>query len=705
VDAVESCVHYYLDGKPVKKGISNLIRSTALWKCNFWETIPANCYSTDPVGFALGRSLHFGLSDEGVLKTLFYRATDTLKRGIRYSQIFLQPHSPPWQQILSIANDGNDDFHQLLIACKILYEEIRSLDIIIDGLQGQLEDLTIFEFLLYGSLFTFQRVVPEQVGLSAVDEGCDELHQSVWDALNELLIWKIKSRSENDLRLNERFLAKSLKRHLMPLLLPGGGSPSLCLKKLDLFNELVAAVVNRNNFLCRTVHEFCYDDFRYRFDGDHLTKYPVKIPGESEWDFNGRKLSALHIYWFNRAVLEYAQSDLSTQQFGLPENDEFNRLAYIKACQVSLQLIEVYGMDSQISLTDGTEVDLFKAMHSLELMTAFFNVSYIVKFQEYLRESDSWTAALSQLMMEGIASGENRFPLTWAEPSEKTKRIKSWTVSDSHPDGDLRMAEAILEFWTNDLQKLRENLNLFPNMPTPEFNEKPIIKLGIYGFQLPWLMASQNNSTAAVNNLRRIGSRRKDRKDETYRIESRLGDLFRSRGFAVIHAYRPELMDGYDPGEVDLICYQDGHLLILEVKSTYLRKTKQDAWIRRTTTLRKAAQQLQRKQIAIKHAIEHDENLQSQLQLPVEKGNVQTHLWIVDTSIEYDQEVIDDFLKISLEGLIVILRNERHLLNGNRLLEGKVVEDDLFPDGFSVQRFVEIVEKGEVWSAVKAERN
>jgi hypothetical protein len=525
------------------------------------------------------------------------------------------------------------------------------------------------------------------------------IHQSVWDALGELLIWKLKSRPENDLRLNERFLAKSLKQHLMPLLLPGEERPPLrSLETLEQFGKLIAAVVKKNDFLHGTIYEFCFDDdYRYRFDGNHLTIYPIDIPAESDWDFNGRKLSALHSYWLNRAVLDYLQSDLSNQQFGLPENNDFNRLAYLKACQVYLQLDEVFGLDSEIALPNGTQVDLFKAIHSLELMTAFFNVSYIAKFQKNLQESGNWIAALSHLMLEGIATGENRFPLTWAEPSEKAERIKSWTVSEQCPGGDIKAAKAILEFWTNDLKKLKVNLIRVPDMPTPELNEQPIIQLGIYGIQLPWLMASQNNSTAAVNNLRRIGCRRKGRKDETHRIESRLGDLFRSRGFAVIQAYQPEVIDDFDPGEVDLICYQGIHLFILEVKSTYLRKTKKEAWIHRTSTLRKAAQQLHRKQIAVRHAIESDETLLSNLQLPSGGKKLRIHAWIVDTSIEHDQEMVEGYLKVSLEGLIVILRNDRHLLSGNLLLEESLPEDDLFPDGFTVQRFIEIVENGEVW--------
>lgn len=78
-------------------------------------------------------------------------------------------------------------------------------------------------------------------------------------------------------------------------------------------------------------------------------------------------------------------------------------------------------------------------------------------------------------------------------------------------------------------------------------------------------------------------------------------------------------------------------------------------------------------------------------------NKVKVYPWIVDTSIEHDQEMIDGYLKVSLDGLILILRNERQLLSRNLLFEDEVVEDDLFPDGFSVQRFIEIVEKGKLW--------
>ncbi|MCI5210242.1 MAG: hypothetical protein D3910_15940, partial [Candidatus Electrothrix sp. ATG2] len=66
----------------------------------------------------------------------------------------------------------------------------------------------------------------------------------------------------------------------------------------------------------------------------------------------------------------------------------------------------------------------------------------------------------------------------------------------------------------------------------------------------------------------------------------------------------------------------------------------------------------------------------------------------------YDQTVIDGFLKVSLEGLTVILRNERYLLRGLLHENDNLSRDDLFEHGFSAKHFAEIVEEGRVWSGL-----
>ena len=701
VKAAESCAHNFLDGKPDIKGLSLLNRSIAFWNCRFWQDLPAACYAVDAVALALGRAIHFGISDFDVLDRLVQVAPEALKRGIRYSQLFLQPESPLWNKLQNSSQNTSEDFRDFLRACDRIREMLQTHDETIENLQSQLADLTVFEFLLYGSLFAYQNIVPERFNKTENGIQSHEFEQEISDALNQLLVWKLKTRPENDFKLNERFLAKSLKRHLMPLFFPTEGSLALCNNNLNLFTSLAKEILDRNNFWNQTITSFSFDDdYRYKFDGDYLTIYPVEIPEESDWDRNGRKLETLHKYWLNRALIKYALSDLDDKPFGTPENDDRNRVAFIKATQVFLQLVEIFGMESEIELLNGTRVNLFRVLQSLELMTAFFKGSYIEHFKTYYQLSGNWIGALGQLMLEGIAEGENRFPLTWAEPAIKAQRIKSWTVSDSHPEGDIKVAEAILSFWTNDLSSLANILKKRPNIPVPEFHERPILQLGNFGFQLPWLMAAQNNSTAAINNLRRLGSRRTGRKEETQRIEHRFGDLLEEKGFKVLKAYQPKISQNGDAGEIDLICFLEGHLFILEIKSTYIKKTQQDAWIHYTNTLRKAARQLKRKQAAVLSALEHDQDFRSKFEISGQDTSIKIHSWIVDTSVEYDQSIIDGFLKVSLEGLIVILRNERSLLKGLLHENKDLSKDDLFPDGFSARHFAEIVEQGQLWSVL-----
>jgi len=702
-EAAKECAHQYLDGKPFIKGLTSLDRSTALWNCNFWLTVPKKCFESNTVAVSLGRAVYFGLSDIPSLERIIQLSPEILKRAVRYSQVFLRPKSPEWLQVVQLFTNSSDDVKTFLKVCDCLRENLIKYDEIIENLKAQLSDLTIFEFLLYGSLFTFQNLASESSEKIVSDDDNYRKFYYIFENLNTLLQWKLTTRPENDFRLNERFLSKSLKNHLIPLVLPTGSPPSFCLRNLNKFNLLMEAMDNRSNYWNRMIMRFCFDDdCIYKLDGDHLAFYPLDISAESEWDKNGRKLKMLQQYWFNRSLVEYTILELDDISFGFPENDAGNREAYIKATQVYLKLSEIYGLGKEVEVANGTRVDLFQVLHSLELMTAFFKTCYIDQFIDYYHQTTgNWLNALGQLLIVGIAEGENRFPLTWAEPAEKAQRIKSWTVSDAHPKGDIKAAEAILSFWTNDLYSVAVRLKKHPSMPVPEFHERPILQLGNYGFQLPWLMALQNNATAAVNNLRRIGCRRIDRNDETHRIEHRLGELFKSKGFNVVVGYNPPKSLDADPGEMDLICHLERHIFLIEVKSTYIRKTLQDAWIYYTTTLRKAARQLRRKRKALLSAIEDDGELRGNLCISGQAKDIVLHSWIVDTSLEYDQTVIDGFLKVSLEGLTVILRDERYLLKGLLHENDNLLEDNLFEGGFSAKHFAEIVEEGRVWSGLE----
>ena len=97
--------------------------------------------------------------------------------------------------------------------------------------------------------------------------------------------------------------------------------------------------------------------------------------------------------------------------------------------------------------------------------------------------------------------------------------------------------------------------------------------------------------------------------------------------------------------------------------------------------------------------MQRDEFLRTTLGCPDAIPDESFYSWIVDTSIELDEQSVDGFLVVSLEALQIILRDERHLLrHDNGLLQP--VNNTLFPDGFTAARLVEVVETGEIWNGL-----
>ncbi|MNV54350.1 hypothetical protein D3C71_1465400 [compost metagenome] len=295
--------------------------------------------------------------------------------------------------------------------------------------------------------------------------------------------------------------------------------------------------------------------------------------------------------------------------------------------------------------------------------------------------------------------GENRFPITWSEPKEKIRRICGWTISPEHPKGDAEAAGAILKFWTSDLLALSEQMRQTPNMPAPRLYERPFYKIGRYSFQFPWVAGQQNNLTAVVNNLRRVDPRRPALRSETERIEHTLAETLRQRGFHVVVGYQPPLSDERDAGEVDLICHLDGVMLLLEVKSGFIRSTDHEVWLHRTNTLRKAARQLKRKHPVVLQALLNDHGLRSELCLSEFNPLPILHAWIVDTSIEFDGEIVDGFHVVSREIMEIALRDEKHYLQSLEQID-EVEEETLYAEGFSAQALVRLIESDGVWRDV-----
>ncbi len=112
-----------------------------------------------------------------------------------------------------------------------------------------------------------------------------------------------------------------------------------------------------------------------------------------------------------------------------------------------------------------------------------------------------------------------------------------------------------------------------------------------------------------------------------------------------------------------------------------------------------------------------------------DSNKIQTHCWIIETSIEHDHEYFEGFLKVSLQKIIIALRNERHLLRDmnqaisdetqrrkggdidagdfKQICEEVMFEiseqspaDNLYPNGFSADQFASVIESGMIWDVL-----
>ncbi|MEA3241867.1 MAG: hypothetical protein U9Q19_00335 [Pseudomonadota bacterium] len=716
-DAAVMVAEAYLDGKPRQRGkhkITWVERDAAFWSSEFLSTLPANAWHTEPLVLALARYMgQERVSNAALLGHIATIAPETVRRAIRYSGLVLQQHSPRRIEVDRLAAIAPAEFGEFVRVLDVFDTAYRERVTAVDMFKQPLAGLTPLELLVYASLFAFELLVPRDLLSADQPADPDSRTEVVWDAINDLLIWKLGSAGARACRLTESDIAKSMAVHLSPFLFPSQGGPGPREDLYGAFRQLLTAQMELNSFISRSADAFSYDDsIAFVLQDGRLEIVEHDPAARAAWVRNGERLARLQYYWFYRALDAFAASELATAIIGKTENHDANRFAYIKTLRTQLQLTEVYGLAESVTAETGLCVDLFQALLSLELMAAFFKSDFMLPYMQYLDEMGNSRMALGRLAFDGLKQpgSHNRFPITWSDRASKVANITGWTVSKDFPHGSPKAAEAILDFWTSDWTSLAARLHKGEVGLHPELFERPILKMGRYLFQLPWLVAIQNNASAAINNLRRIGGRRTEARDETRRIEEQLGKRFEEKGFRVQLNYQPYRTSDDDPGEVDLICARDGQVLVLEIKSTFLRRSQKDAWLHGTRTLRKAGLQLRRKVQAVQNALTKNTDLVSTLGIDTGAMSLPIRGWIVDTSIEHDHERFNGFLKVSLEEVLIALRDDRHLLNDPEGLfngtwveagHGNVVEFDkpptLYPDGFSSSRFVEVIESEAVW--------
>lgn len=717
--AFERVADAYLDGKPPsvgKKKLTKKERDCLFWSSNLVKECPPDSWNSEAMVLALVRYLgQEPVAAEGLVTRVAREAPDALTRAVRYSALVLKSHSLRRAELDQAASES-EAVAELCRVLDLFAPAHRDRVAPVEAQKARLAELSVFDLLIYASLYAFEALVPRDFKAKSPIPPAGADLQLAWDALSDLLAWKLAGTDIVALKLTDDSIGRSVALHLRPILFESGmASSSQAVRNLRTFRALMDAQIESNEFISRSAEAFCYDDaIRFERRGDRLEIVEVDPAARVAWQNDGRKLERLHGYWFHRAIkafVEYVASDPGRWEIGRPENADANRLAWLRALQAQLRLREAYGVADEVTSESGDTVDLFRALLSLDLMSAFFQRDFLAAFADRIDGSGDWIAALQRLTMDGLREGlQNRLPLTWSDRDSKVSNITVWTVTSAEPKGNARMASAILDFWTYDMVAMAERLQRNEPGLQPHLFERPVLKFGATLVQLPWIVGLHNNSSAAINNLRRLGARRGQARDEARRIEAGLAQLFETRGFKTLLNWKPP-RDVDDPGEVDLIASLGQHLFVIEVKSTFLRRSQREAWLHSTSTLRKAGLQVRRKVEAVLRSVASDPELRALLDLNNDRVPTRYHGWIADTSIECDHQRFAGFLKISVEELLIALRDDRHFLNDPEgLLAGNYRADQsleadasrsawtLYPDGFSAERFIEVIETEAVWS-------
>jgi Holliday junction resolvase-like predicted endonuclease len=709
--AAEDTALAYLDSKPALRGNHKVTRSerhAAFWSCSFLTDLPAQAWQSQGMMLALAQYMgQERIANMAILANVAAVAPDVLVRAVRYSGLVLMHHSPRRTELDQLAA-SNPVIAELCKVLNIFELAYRQRLAAVAMWQHMLTALSPLELLSYASLYAFEHLVPARFNIAGPSTEAPADMQAAWDAVNDILLWKLSHCADDSTRLTDAIIGQSLAKHLSPFLFPSPDGQPARHDLREAFANLVAAKLELNSFEAQSANAFRYDhSIEFVRVGERLEIKELDAAALAAWQRNGRKLAALHNYWHYRALDAFVDSGMATQRIGSAENHELNRVAYIKAMRTQLQLTEVYGVSDTVTTDAGNTVPLFQALLSLELMNVFFQRDFLEAYVKHLRTTSNWAAALSVMAMNGLRDGNQiRFPLTWSNREAKIANMVGWTVTPEHPQGNRRHTAAIVDFWTSDWSKLAAQLREGAAGLKPDLFERPILKMGQTLVQLPWVVGLQNNSTAAINNLRRLGARRNETRAETHRIETQLGTLLETRGFKVVLNWNPPVGPDGNVGEVDVICTRDGTVLMLEVKSTYLRRSQQDAWQHETTTLRKAGLQMHRKVAAVQQALADQPELAQRLGL--ETGAAATNIcgWIVDTSIECDHQRFCGFLKVSLEELVIALRDDRHLLHDPDGMFAQVPptahgeSQSLYPQGFRACHLIEVVEKEAVWQGI-----
>ena len=690
-EAAVAVIHRYLDGKP-STGISPAGRDAALWTSAFWSSCPDSVFQTEGFSLSLAKYLtRAGDYSFAELKRALTVAPAACKRAIRYSRVFLDPESSRWKALQGLLSSGLKGYRGFVKECRGLWQRYEHLRRDADQAYDKLADLALLDLLVTASVSAFKTELPPLLGLMQPNTvvPLPEFRYPLFnEAVGRLLARRLSHCTEDELIVTEEKLRVSFQQRMYPLLLPHYADGGTCARTLSRFEQYIDAQLRLDAFRQREISQFCFDHgYQAGHTPDRLDQ--AISPGNSfkAWVTGQIRGQVLTGYWQAIAYAAFTAGEGANDQ---EIRDGEGAEATIRTLSDLAVLHRLFGMEDEVDLGEGTRVRIDQACLAIEMAREHYRTTLLLPFAQAFQVHGNWAAALCEIIEQGMVDGlQQRYPVLFARDDEKLSMLRHFTVTAEQPSGSDEAASALMAFWGNDLKTSPDLIHRDQRQLKGSFAELPFLKIGDYVFTLPWVLTTQDVPTAVVNNLRRVRPSRPDARDETFRIEKRLAAQMAEQGFHTVIGYEPSDGDGEPPGEIDLIASRDGHVFVFEIKSGYVRQTLEAAWHHRTSTLRKAGRQLQRKLASLQ--ADFPESLKLDLELDSMPAHPQVHAWIIDTSPDFDRERFSGHLKVSMAEFLIALRDETNWL------EEENADRTLYPNGFSAAAFAQAITEEEIW--------
>ncbi|MDP3638691.1 MAG: hypothetical protein Q8R51_15025 [Azonexus sp.] len=258
-DAAILVAEQYLDGKPPRRGkhkITQSERDAEFWSAEFLGKLPPDIWGSEVMVLALARYLdQERVSAPRLLTSIAQSQPAAICRAMRYARVAHRPKLARLTELREVANFSPEIREQCLIVDIFVDAyEIRQAEI--DKWKLVLAGLSPFEILIYGSFFAFEHLIQ---GQSLYPEW-DSRDEKIWYALTDLIAWKLKTTPDSKIRVSEQQIGLSMAVHLAPFLFPGRSGLPPRFDLLEAFKALLAAQVEMNEFISRSVDAHSYDD-------------------------------------------------------------------------------------------------------------------------------------------------------------------------------------------------------------------------------------------------------------------------------------------------------------------------------------------------------------------------------------------------------------------------------------------------------------